>query len=94
MCKAATWFEHSYLLISMRPVSTTEGNTTHITFKKSASTNESNLGYQTIDGQFVSLEEGEAALHSGKAVLVGGLLVGFFTSHFHDPLACVLGSLI
>ncbi|WP_188814004.1 hypothetical protein [Hymenobacter cavernae] len=35
------------------------------------------LGFETIDGYFISFEEGEAALHSGKAVLVGGLLVGF-----------------
>lgn len=35
------------------------------------------LGFETIDGCFVSFEEGRAALHSGKAVLVGGLLVGF-----------------
>ena len=32
-------------------------------------------GFETIDGQLVSYEEGEAALRSGAAVLVGGLLV-------------------
>ena len=31
--------------------------------------------FETIDGQLVSYEEGEAALRSGTAVLVGGLLV-------------------
>ena len=31
--------------------------------------------FETIDGQLVSYEEGEAALRSGAAVLVGGLLV-------------------
>lgn len=34
-------------------------------------------GFETIDGQFVSLEAGEAALRNGSAMLVGGLLVGF-----------------
>jgi hypothetical protein len=37
------------------------------------------VGFDTIDGDFVSCEEGEAALRSGRAVLVGGLLVGLFT---------------
>lgn len=31
--------------------------------------------FETIDGQLVSYEEGEQALRSGAAVLVGGLLV-------------------
>ena len=34
------------------------------------------LGYATIDGCYVSQEEGEAALRTGMALLVGGLLVG------------------
>lgn len=37
------------------------------------------VGFNTIDGHFVSCEDGEAALQSGRAVLVGGLLVGLFT---------------
>ncbi|MBO0360767.1 hypothetical protein J0X19_22595 [Hymenobacter sp. BT186] len=39
---------------------------------------ERNVGFNTIDGHFVSCEEGEDALRSGRAVLVGGLLVGLF----------------
>jgi len=39
---------------------------------------ERTLGFNTIDGVFVSLEEGEAAIRSGQAMLVGGLLVGLF----------------
>jgi hypothetical protein len=35
-------------------------------------------GFDTIDGYVVSSEEGEAALRSGRAVLVGGLLVVLF----------------
>ena len=31
--------------------------------------------FETIDGQLVCYEEGEAALRNGAAVLVGGLLV-------------------
>jgi hypothetical protein len=38
------------------------------------------VGFDTIDGYFVSCEEGEAALQSGLAVLVGGLLVGLFVT--------------
>lgn len=39
---------------------------------------ECNAGFETIDGHFISREDGEAALRSGRAVLVGGLLVGLF----------------
>jgi hypothetical protein len=33
-------------------------------------------GYATIDGDYISQEEGEEALRTGMAVLVGGLFVG------------------
>lgn len=33
-------------------------------------------GYATIDGDYIPQEEGEEALRTGMAVLVGGLLVG------------------
>jgi hypothetical protein len=33
-------------------------------------------GFHMIDGEWVSYAAGQAALHSGTAVLVGGLLVG------------------
>lgn len=36
----------------------------------------STLGFQMIDGEWVSHAAGQAALHSGSAVLIGGLLVG------------------
>lgn len=38
------------------------------------------LGFETIDGEFISREDGEAALRCGAAVIVGGLLVGFVSS--------------
>jgi hypothetical protein len=34
------------------------------------------MGFHMIDGEWVSYEAGQAALHQGTAVLVGGLLVG------------------
>ena len=34
------------------------------------------MGFQMIDGEWVSYAAGQAALQSGTAVLVGGLLVG------------------
>ena len=55
---------------------------------------EPGLGFETIDGHFIPLEEGEAALHSGKAVLVGGLLVGFMSSSLHEPLASVFKAIL
>jgi len=36
----------------------------------------SSQGFQMIDGEWVSYAAGQAALHNGTAVLVGGLLVG------------------
>jgi hypothetical protein len=33
-------------------------------------------GYATIDGDYISQEDGEEALRTGMAVLVGGLFVG------------------
>jgi hypothetical protein len=53
---------------------------TSTAFIASASGAERPMGFNTIDGYFVSCEEGEAALLSGSAVLVGGLLVGLFAN--------------
>jgi hypothetical protein len=39
------------------------------------------LGYTTIDGYLISQEEGETALRTGMAVVVGGLLVGLGASY-------------
>lgn len=38
-----------------------------------------NPGYLTIDGESVTQALGEAALNSGQAFLIGGLLVGLVT---------------
>ncbi|OUJ71847.1 hypothetical protein [Hymenobacter crusticola] len=37
-------------------------------------------GFRTIDGQFISSEIGQRALQNGSALLVGGLLIGDFSS--------------
>jgi hypothetical protein len=37
-------------------------------------------GFRTIDGQFVTSEVGQNALQNGSALLVGGLLIGDFSS--------------
>ena len=55
-----------------------ESTSTSFTTSASALGVERIIGFDTIDGHFVSCEEGEAALLSGRAVLVGGLLVGLF----------------
>lgn len=39
---------------------------------------ESTLYFETIDGYWVSREEGEKALQSGQAILISGLLIGLF----------------
>ncbi|UOG74565.1 hypothetical protein MTX78_20915 [Hymenobacter tibetensis] len=33
-------------------------------------------GYATIDGEYIAQEDGEEALRTGRAMLVGGLFVG------------------
>jgi len=45
--------------------------------------------FTTIDGQSISHAEGTAALRTGQAMLVGGLLVGTFASlqDSHHPLS-------
>ncbi|UOQ68839.1 hypothetical protein [Hymenobacter volaticus] len=44
--------------------------------------------FATIDGHSVSHAEGKAALQSGHAVLVGGLLIGSFNAN-HSAKAAV-----
>jgi len=44
----------------------------------SSNPEESAPGFDTIDGYVVPSEEGEAALRSGRAILVGSLLVVLF----------------
>lgn len=51
---------------------------TSTTLNAAAKSLEYTSGFNTIDGCFVSGEDGEAALRNGQAVLVGGLLVVFF----------------
>ncbi|WP_157530592.1 hypothetical protein [Hymenobacter norwichensis] len=57
-----------------------ESTFTHFITTASPTGTERTVGFDTIDGHFVSREEGEAALQSGRAVLVGGLLVGLFVT--------------
>jgi hypothetical protein len=43
--------------------------------------------YKTVDGYSVSYAEGQAALRSGRALLVGELLIGWYCREEERPLA-------
>ncbi|MBO0357632.1 hypothetical protein J0X19_06720 [Hymenobacter sp. BT186] len=52
-----------------------------------ASTPQALPDFTTIDGRTIPYAEGEAALHQGQAVLIGGLFVGSLSTTGTLPVA-------
>jgi len=63
--------------------------TTTLSFSSSPLSPAEPLVFATIDGYLLSRKEGEAALHEGRAVLVGDLSVVLFTALHPLPTLAV-----